>query len=144
MSDQKHAPWVRADEFGADGYPGDDRAMAYAGLVVKPGYDIALDVVVEDFWFVLHRASGCTVLTVTGSEDQAFDIATDLARVRDWAAIVPGAWEADIGLAVIVAKLGGGLAQLASYDYDSEFDWDDVIPYADGAEIGRQDRTRAS
>ena len=103
--------------------------MIHHGLKLEQARDMLFDAPIKNAWFVVHKESGRTVMSIDAPADRAEVIIAELSRIRDWGHT--DEWEGDVGLAAFAARYIGEV-ELPSYDdegADDDVGWEDDIPY---------------
>lgn len=100
--------------------------VTYRGLALEQANDIMFGTLVPNYWWVIHKGTGRTVIGIAGPWQSAEKITTELASLFDWAAI--DNWNDDD-----VARFAGRYlveVEVPRYINDPS-EWDDDVPYGD-------------
>ena len=65
--------------------------VTYRGLALEQAYDIMFGTLVPNYWWVIHKGTGRTVISIAGPWQSAEKITTELAALHDWSAV--DAWD---------------------------------------------------
>lgn len=97
--------------------------VSFRGLAIEQARDHVFDTPVPDYWWVIHKGSGRTVISVTALRHRAVEITTELSRLRDWDAT--NDWEGDEALSRFVTRYPGEVEMPRTSN--GEDDWDGDI-----------------
>lgn len=100
--------------------------VTYRGLALEEAHDTLFGTPVPNTWWVIHKGTGRTLISITADWQRAEKITTELAALRDWSAVDD--WEED----ELFRFAGRYLIEVEAPRYINDpSEWDDDVRYGD-------------